>query len=517
MRGIAGAALAAVVIGLALASPVQAGESFTVGEGKLPHLTVDPGGVGHVVWMRDDTGFDETHYCRMARGGTSCEAKTVLPTSAFGAFPEDTGQPFILRGGSGNLFIVSQRYISGDVWLWESTNNGTSWSAPRKIYNWSNSTDFGEPALGPGASEITFTVANTVDAVFAANISGSEAAVPTYAELDDPFSDLDYQLEAVPTGDGGMIAVSSRLDSSYFWRMAPGGNPSNSAAWSKPPQQIGAAQQSASLAGGPGGQYVLQTADDKMVVRKWNGAGFGAPVVASQEYGYLNDVIVSPSGAVGGIWRRNSPNRLRFTLSTNSGATFATRSISLRDEIFFDLDLALATDNQGFYTFAAPNPDNGSRDIIRVGDLSAVAEPVVAPAPTPTPAPVTPRDPAIFGYPGTTYTGPKTTVAVSDRDKRIAVSVPRTCVRPGQRFSVRLTWARKKRKGNLFVKVRRTDFYIVGKLVKKDLRAPFTQVLSIRASAVPGSTVKFRARAFIKVKRGKSPTKSINRTIRVCL
>lgn len=505
-------AATAAAMGLAFASPVQAGEPFTVGEGKLPHVVAEPGGTAHVVWIRDDTGFDETHYCRIPRGATACDAKHVLPTSAFTESGGDTGQPFILRAPAGTLYIVMQRYISSDVWLWESSDNGGSWSAPRKVYDWSNSTDFGEPVLGPGAGEITFTVTNTADSVFAANLDGSEAAVQVRADLNDPFDDLDYALDAVPTGDGGMIAVGNRLASSYFWRMAPGGNPSDTAAWSAPPQLVGPAQEYASLAGGPSGQFAVQTAEAKVVARKWGGSTFGAPVVIADEHGYMNDVTVSGSGGVGAVWRRNAePNRLRFGISTDGGASFAVRTVALQPDIFFDLDVALANDNQGVYTYAKSNPDSGSRDLIRVGDLTQAAEPTSPPAPT-----TTALDPAVFGYPDALYPGPVRSVSAADRDKRITVSIPRTCVRAGQRFSVRLAWARKKRKGNLFVKVRRADFYIAGKRVKVDRRAPFRQVLSMRATAAPGSSIKFRARAFIKVKRGKSPTKSIHATIRVC-
>ena len=300
-----------------------------------------------------------------------------------------------------------QRYISSDVWLWESANNGMTWSAPRKIYDWSNSTDFGEPSIGPAATEITFTVANTADSVFAANISGSESGVSARADLNDPFSDLDYNLEAVPTGDGGMIAVESRLDSSYFWRMAPAGNPSLTAAWTSPPVLIGPAQEDAQVAGGPSGQFVLQTAADVMVSRKWNGVGFDPPVVVSAERGYMNDVVVSGTGGVGAIWRRNgSPNQLRFALSTNAGASFATRTVSRVDDLFSDLDVGLANDNQGFYTYAKGNPDTGARDFIRVGDLSEVAAPIPPPPPPPPPPPIPAPDPAIYGYPGAIYTGP---------------------------------------------------------------------------------------------------------------
>jgi hypothetical protein len=99
---------------------------------------------------------------------------------------------------------------------------------------------------------------------------------------------------------------------------------------------------------------------------------------------------------------------------------------------------------------------------------------------------------------------------------KITFSVPGSCVAPGKTFSVTLTWKKQKKKGNKFVKVRRADFYIGTKRVKIDTRAPFRQTLTVKASAKPGSTITLRARAYIKVKRGKSPTKSIKSKIKVC-
>ena len=87
---------------------------------------------------------------------------------------------------------------------------------------------------------------------------------------------------------------------------------------------------------------------------------------------------------------------------------------------------------------------------------------------------------------------------------------------PGQTFTVTLTWKKQKRKGNRFVKVRRADFYIGRTRVKIDKTAPFRQTLRVKAGTKPGSTVTVKARAFIKVKRGKSPTKSISSSVRVC-
>ena len=98
----------------------------------------------------------------------------------------------------------------------------------------------------------------------------------------------------------------------------------------------------------------------------------------------------------------------------------------------------------------------------------------------------------------------------------LSFQVPGGCVKRGAGFSVKLTWKKQKKKGNVFVKVTRTDFYLGAKRAKIDRKAPFTQTLKVPSSARPGSSVSVRARAFIKVKKGKPPKKSIRATIKVC-
>jgi hypothetical protein len=197
---------------------------------------------------------------------------------------------------------------------------------------------------------------------------------------------------------------------------------------------------------------------------------------------------------------------VRFALSTDGGATWGLSNIVKSDEVFFDLNLGLASDNRGFVTWSKGNPETGARDFIQLASTDPIPDPVVTPPPT-TPPP---------SYVGTTYSGPSSSFSGSVKGAKITFGVPRNCVQPGQMFRVRLTWKKQRRKGNLFVKVRRADFYIGTKRVKVDKKAPFTQVLTVTASTVRGTTVRLRARAFIKVKRGKSPTKSIRASIKVC-
>jgi photosystem II stability/assembly factor-like uncharacterized protein len=111
---------------------------------------------------------------------------------------------------------------------------------------------------------------------------------------------------------------------------------------------------------------------------------------------------------------------------------------------------------------------------------------------------------------------PTKTTSASVPGAKISFGVPNTCVKAGSTFKVTLTWKKQKRKGNKFVKVRRADFYIGSKRVKIDKKAPFTQTLTVKAGTKAGSTVTVKARAYVKVTKGKSPTKSISSKIKVC-
>jgi len=114
------------------------------------------------------------------------------------------------------------------------------------------------------------------------------------------------------------------------------------------------------------------------------------------------------------------------------------------------------------------------------------------------------------------YDGPTRGVRTSGFGATYTLGVPRGCLAPGQRFRVTLTWKRQKRKGNLFVKVRRSDFYLGSRVVKVDTKVPFVHTYNVTVRQRPGSTITLRARAFIKVKRGRSPKKSIRAKVRVC-
>ena len=154
--------------------------------------------------------------------------------------------------------------------------------------------------------------------------------------------------------------------------------------------------------------------------------------------------------------------------------------------------------------------DRDEGETVRAASLDPIAEFVAPVVPGPGPGSGGGGTPP----PSSTPRAVRRTVLV--KGARVTLTGPAGCVVPGTTFVATLKWKRQKRKGNLFVKIRRTDFYIGKRRVKIDRRAPFRQTLRVRANSVRGSAIRLRARAFIKVKRGRSPKKSLFVVFRVC-
>jgi hypothetical protein len=268
------------------------------------------------------------------------------------------------------------------------------------------------------------------------------------------------------------------------------------------------------LNAGPSGVWLTYQqrvpGDDHLGLRKLESGTFGAPRYLESPSD-VDSGIGYPSSAQDGsgrvhvVWRSlYDTKRLRYTRSDATGATFGEPLNIAQGEFFLEPEVAAGPDGNGWAVWT----DIGTSPV-RVIRIEPYPEPGPTPVPAPAPAPVpTPTGP----------TGPGAPVlkTVSVPGASISFGVPTGCVQPGSTFRVTLSWKRKKRKGNLFVKVTRADFYIGTKVVRKDKKAPFVQTLRVTASAKRGSTISLRARAFIKVKRGKAPKKSVKATIKVC-
>jgi hypothetical protein len=166
------------------------------------------------------------------------------------------------------------------------------------------------------------------------------------------------------------------------------------------------------------------------------------------------------------------------------------------------------------YRISATFPDTGaggdnafagaSTSVSFAWTATAISPPAAAP---PVPAPAQP--------PGNT-TAPPRSIAVRTPGAVITLLVSGGCVRRGGVLRATLRWKKQRRKGSVFVKVRRTDFFIGRRRVVVDLRAPFALRFKVPLATAPGSALTLRARAYIKVRHGRGPKKSLSISVRIC-
>ena len=469
--------LALALTGL-LAPGAHAGIPFTVGEGRGPHLIVDAAGTAHVTW------HDETNtifYCRIPRDQRRC-AGTVQRLATTNA--SDT---FLAAGGGSTLHIAQPNAATGQTFVWTSTDNGATWGPQQQIYRWGGGTDPGEPIFGPQPGQLTFAAAGPDVTAWSASVDGSESGSDARATLGSGTS-----ASVAPTEDGGLVLVTHDTENSSFHRMAPGGDPSNTAAWgARTPLGPGG---EARVAGGPGGTYLLTSVEPTrphQEIRKWNGTGFGPPTTIN-ERGYINDIFVSPSGGVAAIWRLNDPsnNRLRMAFSTNGGASYVVRTIAIEDAVMADMDVALPADNDGWAVYEGRTGSTATRNQIRVANTDPITENVVSRDP-----PAVRRDRK--RVPGATLT----------------LSAPGPCIQPEGRFTARVAVRRTRR---IFRGVARVAFLFGNERAKLDRKRPFRKRLSL-SRGVSGQ--KYALRAIVRYRlRGSARlrTKTLRVIVEAC-
>jgi hypothetical protein len=509
---------AALVCALLVPSAAHAGTPFTIGEGNDPSVYTQPDtGTAHVVWQNESSsGYT---YCAIPRGATACASPKNLGTFT----GSSVGTAYILRDTGNTLRIVAGEGITGTVHVITSLDLGANWGAWTKLYGGPGMPNMRE-ALQPFIRGTEVVMPSFGSFVLSTPLNGTENAFNANADFDNgnpgDTGAMSYDTAAAPTPDGRVVLVGNDLATATFRLLnAPASDVNLEGSWG-PATGIAGPLDTTHLAAGSTGTYLFGSGagvgGGVPEIRKWNGAGFDAPVTLDNDTAYINDVTVGPTGLVAAIWRRNDPgaagNRLKMATSgTGEPGSFTTATIGREDAIMGGMNVSLAGDNAGWVTYEGQG--SGATSRIRLVDTSVVPDPPVPPATTPvTPAP-TPAKP--LPKPVTPKKTTKT-ASVTSNGATISLGVPNTCIPSGKPFIATLSWKKQKRKGNKFVKITRTDFYIGSKRLKIDKKAPFRQTLRI-PSPKKGQTYKLKARAYIKVKKTKRvPKKSVTTTLKVC-
>jgi len=508
---IATAALLTTAAALAAAPAPAAGPApITIGTGVNPRITVTPDGTAHVVWSIPVRGMDSAAvgYCRLRPFAGACDRTQVLLFPKYG-LAKSGGDVTIQADGDNVLRIVSACYTCaiGDtqegIQRWTSTDAGTTFTAEPGLGGTPTNAGMGPDGITL-ASGVYVTPADgdriiarpgmpdsaAVDAAAGTSFvhSPSIVQVPGQVKLVYATSDL-FGIRTALFG-GPDFAASTLMDPSRW--LADGALPRPESGIREPRLTAGAA--------GVWLSYEQKVPlDDHVLIRRFDPVNdtFSAPrsLEGPGDEDASLDGVSSAQDAGGRlhvVWRSTLDDRyLRYARSTAGGETFQAPPATLaRGELFANPEVAAGPGGAGWAVWHG------------VSDSAIRAVPFDAPV----------------GASTTTGGGtdPTRVIRVTVSGATVTLSVPSGCVRRGGTFRVRLSWKRMKKKNNVFVKITRTDFYIGTKLAKRDKKAPFAQTLRVPSSAVRGGSLRLRARAFIKVKRGKSPKKSIRATIKIC-
>jgi hypothetical protein len=485
--------LATIAVGfaaVALAPPAFAAAPVPVGSGSLPRVAVDAAGAGHVTWIESAGNTSTFHYCKLPATATGCSAPF-----AFADAEQDVDGGYALLPGDGRVLLVEARGVSPDraKLLWTSTDGGATFGGPAQLATMSSigpniaggAIYVSAGTLGLGAESI-FTIGQLSGITAPFQASGTAAAATASQ------ADLAPNVGAAVALQGDTLIAALSDFATLQWSRYAGPVPAtpealNTTANWTPPTSIGprsAANTETSLVAGAGGAYVGYAVDAgagqaDFVIRRFDGAAWGTPTVVAKAAS-KPDLYEDPAGRLHALWTDAAGLRYRYTTDAANATWSAPQTVATGDSFGFPR-LAVNAAGSGWAVWA--------------GGAGVRAVPLKR---------------------ATVYAGPQTSVTSTDSQATYKLGVPRGCVSPGQGFRVTLTWKRQKRKGNLFVKVRRADFYLQTKRLRADTAAPFAYTYDVKPTQRPGSTITLRARAFIKVRHGTSPKKSIRAKVRVC-
>jgi hypothetical protein len=116
---------------------------FTAGSGTGHDLAVGSDGVGHLAWIRVDSGEDDVFYCRVPAGGSACDGESIgLEFGDAGApVPDSFGTAQVFAPAANKVVVVASCTQCGPggipdrTYRWVSANNGVDFTGPVEIGN----------------------------------------------------------------------------------------------------------------------------------------------------------------------------------------------------------------------------------------------------------------------------------------------------------------------------------------------------------------------------------------------
>lgn len=355
---------------------------------------VDSAGTGYFAWEHNMAGnVTETHFCKVARGGT-CTSPVTLPTPPLNAAPfnsTDVSAAFPVLGTGSTVYVVGPRYVAGDVVVWTSTDGGATFG-PAVQVTASGSYGGTDPTsvLAAGGG---FYISSHNPGLFFDSVPSAGLAPAPGADLTPSGGETNMAASTLGLAGGGATGspveayamLNSGSPETIDFRAQNGsGAPNDPATWGAPVQV--AAGILPSLAGGPKGLFLASqdAANGTYVpvnVRKYAAGGFGAPVTLSSDTSFDNagSIFETPvSGELLVAWQGTSLSDggtgIRLYRSTDGGTVFTSLGDVSEGAPNFaigpdSIHVAAADDGQGFVTFI---DSGGGQSNLRVTDFAPI-------------------------------------------------------------------------------------------------------------------------------------------------
>ncbi|HEX4304880.1 MAG TPA: hypothetical protein VHZ54_02480 [Solirubrobacterales bacterium] len=507
--------VALLLCSLAPAAGARAANLLTLDPGaETPGNIVEDGaGNAYVAWAHEGAAGspDTPMFCKIPRGG-GCPLPISLPVPAAAA--PGVGGVFPVLGTGSTVYVLAPQRLNEDVLVWTSTNGGASFgpaAAEPVVPGKTNPTDvllkgstfymgeynpgLGFTTVGKGAGRLSFTYTGPgglEDSTFAFDPAGNP--VEAYWE-----SGTEHTPRTV-----------------RFYRYGGSGPVDGESSWI--PHEEGVSEVGAGsdvgpgseprLAGGPAGLLLTYQHQEEggptpgaLVVGKYTGTGFGAPVTVGVDPDYDlfrgGAIAQSPTGEIAVVWPWASGALELFT-SSDGGATFSAGNpiASFPSNYYPDgtnARMTVGADGQGWLTYRDLNG-------LELADLAPTTTGSTAgPSPTPAASAVTTaKKPATYG-------GPTKTTSLTVGGERFTLKVPKACLAPAQPFYVGV--GRQKRHGlakALRGKIKVTEVTFTFEGLKKILKKKPYRWLIVPPALAPGKhTVRARV-ALLVDKKGTS-------------
>lgn len=490
------------------ATPIDLGTGETA-----PRLVNDSAGRGYLTWQSNE----ETQYCRLDPGATSCAAFKALGKSLeYGA-----GDAPLLEA-NGNAIVLDDRFGTTQTKTLYSAAEG--FATPHLVATTNptglvpNFTDALYAPAGTVASTPRVITINGGPVTSGGKLQATEAIPAATTHPLGAFSVTEgggggHSTTTAAIGLAGSTLVTAYIDldeGNYLkWRKYSGNGSlaslNSSANWSAP-AIFGVGADNVALAGGPAGLYAAYDAPGSGVVMlvKFTGSGWSAPIAISDS-GAVNgwfSLSQDEAGVLHLAWEDPSDTlRYRYARDASNSSFTNPQTLVTGPPSFREPHLAVDGAGNGWVTwqeFSGANPAH------------VFALPV-APGEPPVPAPTPPAPPAPTP---TFYTGPTKATAVNvGKGLQAVLTTPKSCVAGGQNFQAAVGVKRKgSRAHKASYSVPKVSFFLNGKLLLVDKKKPFRATYATTGVAA-GASLLVTARISVLLKKGHRHT-TVQKTLK---